>query len=73
VQQLERYELMDVARMYRCDAGEASEIRHIQGQDVADAMYVYARRQSCIVYLNAEDALLHNNPPPLPVNHFAIR
>jgi hypothetical protein len=32
-----------------------------------------ARRQSCIVYLNTQEAVLHNNSPPLLVNRFAIR
>ena len=59
--------------MYRGDASEAYEVRHVQGKDVADTMYVHARRQSCIMYLNTEDALLCNNPSPLPVNRFAIR
>jgi hypothetical protein len=64
---------MDVARMHGGKSTEPAEVRHIQREDVAYAMHVHGRRQSRVVHLNTQDAVLHNNSPPFPVNGFAVR
>ncbi len=54
------------------EAAETAEIRHIQRKDVAHAVDVHRGSQARVMNLNAQDAVLHDNSPPLSINRVAV-
>jgi hypothetical protein len=64
---------LNAAWMKSAKTAETLEVRGVQSQDMAHVVNEHSRCQSRIVRLNAQDPVLHNNPPPFSVNCFAIR
>jgi hypothetical protein len=58
--------------VYCMDAREASEVRTIQRENLADAMRVHGCGKSRIMDLHARDAVLHDDPSPLAVDRLGI-
>ena len=64
--------ILNVVGIYCMDAGEASEVRAVERENLAYAMCVHRRGEPCIVNLNAGHAILHDDPSPLAVDRFGI-
>lgn len=58
--------------VYGMNAREASEVRAVQGEYLADAVRVHGSGKSCVMDLYAGDAVLHDNRSPLAVNSFRV-
>src|SRR5262249_30243172 len=58
----------DILRVHGGDAGVASEVRNVQGEEVRDAVPVHGGNKPRIVHLNVGDGMRHEQPAPLNVD-----
>ncbi len=63
---------LKAVRMDSDKAAETAEIQHVQCKDVTHAVDVHRGGQPCIVDLNAQDAVLQDNSPPLTINRIVV-
>ena len=63
----------DFARMDRTNAGIAGEIGDVQRQDMRDAVYSHSCSQSGVVYLDAHDRMIRDDPAPFAIDGFVVR